>query len=159
MLCMCGVLRRPGSIQVFVTQLGLFFFPLQAHLIITHYDANLFFQNWKNTNGDWMRAYILTMFEEFWDDTTRLPGVCGIFFFRSALTVGKKNLSTNKKEKKKRPDERNTRIIMPRKRNMGFFLICKTLSSKVIFKKGGLHNQNITIVYIYERNKLLLLIY
>ena len=66
-------------------------------------------------------------------------------------------MSTNKKEKKKRPDERNTRIIMPRKETWVFSYV-RHFPPKSFLKKG-LHNENITIVYIYERNKLLLLIY
>ena len=65
--------------------------------------------------------------------------VCQVFvgyYFSFGIESRKKNLSTNKKEKKKRPDERNTRIIMPRKRNMGFSSYVRHFPSKSFLKKG-----------------------
>ena len=108
------------------------FFFLCKHINSNTLWRKSFLSELKNTNGDWMRAHILTIFEEFWDDTTRFPSVCGIFF-RSALTVGKNVHKQERKEEATRWTEHSN--YYAKKRNMGFF-ICKTLSSEVIFKKG-----------------------
>jgi len=95
-----------------------FFFSFASTLIVTHYDANLFFQNWKTQTGIGCERIYSQYLRNF--ETTQHVFQVFVGFFFSFGIDSRKKMSTNKKEKKKRPDERNTRIIMPRKETWVF---------------------------------------
>lgn len=137
----------------FVTQLGLFF-SFASTLILTHYDANLFFQNWKTQTGLDASEYS-QIFEEFWDDTTRFQVFVGFFF--SFGIDSRKKIVHKQERKKKRPDERNTRIIMPRKEEWFFFSYVRHFPPKSL--KGITQWKHYTIVYERKASSLDLLIF